>query len=66
MFGENVRRKREAKGLSCEQLARNVDVSVRMIFYIEKGVKVPSLQLAADLAKELGCTIDDLLQPLSA
>jgi len=62
MFGQNVKRLCEIRGWSLEKLARQVEVSSRMIFYIVQGLRAPSLQLAVSIAEALGTTVDDLLK----
>lgn len=68
---DNLRRLREAKGLSKEELARRAGVSGAMVSYLERGTRNMSLNLAADFAKVLDCSVsdfmagtqDDLLKP---
>jgi len=56
-----VRRLREEKGLSQEQLAERVGVSQSMITYIERGLKQPSVAVLKRIASEFECTVDELL-----
>lgn len=60
--GENIRKRREALGLSQAALAQNVGVSAAMISFVERGSKNPSLQLSVEIARELACSISDLVQ----
>lgn len=46
--------------LTQEDLARKVGARRETILFIEKGDYNPSLNLAHDIAKALGTTIDDL------
>ena len=43
-----------------DELARKVGVRRETISFLERGKYVPSLQLAHDVAKVLGTTIDEL------
>lgn len=60
--GTNICRIRDAQGVSQSQLADRVGVSQAMICAVEKGVKNPSLQLAWEIAKCLGCKIEAFLE----
>jgi putative transcriptional regulator len=51
---------REQKQLTQEQLAQKVGVRRETILFLEKGKYNPSLQLAHDIAKVLGVTIEDV------
>lgn len=56
-----VKRMREKRGLSQGELAERVGVSQSMIAYIERGFKQPSVTVLKRIAKEFGCTVDELL-----
>lgn len=58
----NVRAHREAKGLSQEALAREVNVSRQTIVNIEQGLNEPKVLLALALAAVLCVAIDDLFK----
>jgi putative transcriptional regulator len=45
-----------------EQLAKKVGICRETVVYLEKNAYNPSLQLAHDIAKALGTTIDELFQ----
>lgn len=49
-------------GIKQTELAKNVGVTRSMISYMLSGFKQPSLEVASRIAKELGCTIEDLLK----
>ena len=55
-----VRELRTARGLTQQQLADRVRVSVRTIISIEKEQYSPSLMLAYRLAVVFGVTVEDL------
>lgn len=60
-IGQKIRKYRKAKGLSQEQLAELVDISVTHLSHIETGNTKLSLQVFVDLAKALEVQTDDLL-----
>ena len=60
LIGENVRSKRLDEGLTQQELAEKLAVNQAYVAKIEKGVKVPSLPLARQLAEVLHCTLDEL------
>lgn len=57
---ENIKRFREEKGYSQAALARRIGVNTSLIGAFEIGTKVPSLNVMLALAKEFGCTLDEL------
>ena len=58
--GERIRQKREALGLSQQQIADVAGVARANIAHYESGVKVPSVVTGKYIAKALGCTMDEL------
>lgn len=58
----NIRSLRLERGLSQIELAEKVGISQAMLCYIERGTRVVSLPLAAQLASILGCKLEDLLE----
>lgn len=59
--GDNIRRIREKAGLTQVYVAKQVGVTSAMLCQIERGTKNPSLQVGAEIAKVLGCSIESLL-----
>lgn len=59
--GDNIRRIREKAGLTQVYVAKQVGVTSAMLCQIERGTKNPSLQVGAEIAKVLGCSIENLL-----
>lgn len=59
--GKKIKERREELGLFQSELAERVGVSQVMINHIEKGRKIPNALLFADIAHELKCTMDDLI-----
>ena len=60
-IGKNIRDRRMALKLSQKELAEKVQVDQSMICQIERGTKVPSLPLGAEIAVALGCDVSELL-----
>ncbi len=61
-IGENIKARRAAAGMTQARLAEAVGVSVSMICQIERGTKVPSLPLGAQIAACVGCKLEDLIE----
>ena len=59
MLGEQIKRCREKRGFTQEQLAEKIGVSIETISSIERGIKMPRLQ---NFANQLGVSADELLQ----
>ena len=53
-FGEEVRERRKALGLSQESLAAAAELHVNYLSLIERGINNPTLTKIASLAKALG------------
>lgn len=58
----NIRRRRQALGLSLDALANESSVSSTMLSEVERSVKNPTVRLAYQIARALGCTLTDLLE----
>lgn len=52
---------REAACMSQEELAKKANVNRVSISRYEAGERIPSLAIAAKIARALNCTLDDLL-----
>ena len=59
-FGKNVRRHREAAGLSQEALAEKADLDRTYVSGIERGVRNPTILSAARVASALRVPLSDL------
>ncbi len=59
-IGENIKKIRTKLGMTQVELAQAVNVNKSMIGLIETGRKLPSLMLAVDIAKTLGCTVEEM------
>ena len=60
----HIRELRRAQELSQEALAKRCGVSRQTINAIENDKYDPTLALAFHLARQLGCTVDELFSPL--
>ncbi len=61
-LSNNVKRLREAKGLSQEKLARLADVANNTLIKMESGEnKNPTLETLKKVAKALDVSVDDLI-----
>jgi transcriptional regulator with XRE-family HTH domain len=63
-IGVNVRRFREAAGLTQGQLAERADMADATVSRVERGRLEPSSTLLAKLASGLRVKVDDLLGPM--
>ena len=60
-LGENLRKKREAKGMTLADISKRTGISVQNVSSYENGYKVPSLRIVVSLADIYRCTIDELV-----
>lgn len=60
-IGQRIRKYRKAQGLSQEQLAEQIGISVTHMSHIETGNTKLSLPVFVDIAEVLGIQTDDLL-----
>ncbi len=61
VLAQNLRRLREAKHLSQENLARHAGLTTRAYRDIEEDRYTPTISVVIRLARAIGCTLDDLL-----
>ncbi|MBI4837214.1 MAG: helix-turn-helix transcriptional regulator [Candidatus Portnoybacteria bacterium] len=62
-LSKNIKRLREAKGLSQEKLARSADVANNTLIKMETGEnKNPTLETLKRVAKALEVSVDDLIK----
>ena len=61
VFGLRVYESRRKKGFTQEKLAELLDCSSVYISQIERGLKLPSLDFAHDIAITLDVTVDELI-----
>lgn len=60
-IGTRIKKVREAKDLTQEQLAEKIGVSPTYMSVIERGVKLPRLRTFIEIANALDTTSDSLL-----
>jgi transcriptional regulator with XRE-family HTH domain len=61
-FGVNVRKYRNAKGISMQRLANDCDVEYGAISTIERGLVNCTISTAYQIAKSLDITVDKLFE----
>ena len=61
-MGDRIREVRKRKDLTQEQLAEKLDVSVEFVGQIERGQKLPSMQVFIKLIDVLNVSADYLLR----
>lgn len=59
--GKNIKDRRILMGISQKDLAEAIGISPPMICQIERGTKSVTLQLGADIARILQCSVNDLV-----
>jgi len=62
LFGSNVRRVREERGLTLETLADMVGLAYSYLGQIERGQRNPTLDVVERIARALGADPADLLR----
>ena len=63
-FGSNLKKLREGKELSQEDLANDADIPINQVGRIERGEINPSLSTLNSIAKALKLRLADLLEGL--
>jgi len=65
-FGQEVRGRRKARGMTQAQLAEAASMSEEWIRRIERGAGAPSLDAIEALAGALGASVAEIFSPMSA
>lgn len=60
-LGEKIREMRENAGLTQISLAQKVGISQPALARMEKGIISPSVQVGAEIARALGCDLNELV-----
>lgn len=60
-YGARIKKLRTTKGLTQEQLAEKMNISIAYISKIEKSQQIGSIELAVELSEFFGVTLDYLL-----
>jgi transcriptional regulator with XRE-family HTH domain len=63
-FGEELKRRREAAGLSVQELARKANVSRQTVYVLEADANSPTLEVLLRLSVALDTDPRDLIGPL--
>lgn len=59
-FGEILKEKRTESGWTQQELADKIGVNFSTISLWERGLRIPNIYLACDLADVFGCSVDEL------
>ena len=62
LFGHNIRTLRNSAGLSQEELAFKASISTNHLGQIERGLKCPTIETAAQIANALGLPLAELFE----
>lgn len=65
-LGDQLRKRRQAAGLSLRQFARMIDVSASFISQLENGKSQPSVATLYSICSALGVTVDELFAEASS
>lgn len=60
MLGKNIKARRKAMGLTQQELAEKIDMSLNFIGKIEVAFSKPSLETLIQIAEVLNTTVSDL------
>ena len=61
-IAENIKVRREAKGMTQAQLAERIGSTRSCIAMFERGSRTPDVFLAAEIAKVFNITVDELMK----
>ena len=61
-IAENIKARREEKGMTQEQLAERIGSTRSCIAMFERGSRTPDVLLAKEIAEVLNTTIDELIK----
>jgi transcriptional regulator with XRE-family HTH domain len=64
LLGGGIRKHRKAAGLTQEKLAEKIDINPVYLGQIERGYKVPTIDVLLKLARALTVRIRDLVEEL--
>lgn len=62
MIGERIRHKRQAKGLTAEQLAQRAGLTLGTVSRIERGANEPTFSTLSAIAAALDTSIGGLIE----
>ncbi|RXK86001.1 helix-turn-helix domain-containing protein [Filimonas effusa] len=61
VFGENMKKAREAKGLTARYFASTADIAYSQVWKLENGLVEPALTTLVAISKTLETSIDELV-----
>ena len=61
-MGDRIKETRKVRGLTQEQLAEQLDITVEYVSQIERGLKMPSMQVFLKLIEVLDVSADYILR----
>lgn len=61
-IGENIRDRRTRSGQTQEEFAVKIGIGRSMVAQIERGSKVPNMILGREIARVLGCSMEELME----
>lgn len=61
-LGENIKNRRAEKNMTQEDFAGRIGVGRSMVAQIERGSKIPNMILGMEIARILGCSMDELVE----
>ncbi len=61
LIGERIKRYRKDKGLTQNDLAAKLHISIGYISKVERGIEKPNLELLSSIAEYLDCDIANLV-----
>ena len=61
-MGDRIKETRKKRGLTQESLAEKLDISIEYVSQIERGMKIPSMQMFIRLVEVLDVSADYLLR----
>jgi len=63
LLGDKIRKIREEKGLTRDDIVRKTDLTASTLYKIETNrMPKPSFEVTSKIAKALNCTLDELVQ----
>ena len=60
-IGRTLARRREARGLTQDQVAEALEIGTEAVSRMERGITMPTVQRLAELAEVYACGIDELV-----
>lgn len=61
-IGENIKALRTLHDITQEELAEKVGISQKMLSYIERDDRRPSIEVALRIAEQFNCSLDMIIK----